>query len=258
MNTLEQTDDLVLLDSPDLVLAGQLLKITSHLKSLRRKGTTLRTSAPWLRLIDTAIAYAMEAQERLVTTSRRVAELERLSMTDELTGLLNRRGFEDRLQRELAGARRNGESGVLIFIDLDEFKPINDIYGHAAGDEVLRQAAGLLCANVRESDCVGRLGGDEFVVLMPKSQQHNGLLRAKALEEVLNHAVAEWRGIAIPFRASCGVHTYASGADWRDMLNHADAEMYRKKGSQKPRNVANDTGRENSGRVLEMRGGIGM
>lgn len=242
MSTLIQTDDRDLLETADMALANHLQRITSHLTRLRRKGTALKFSAPWLHLIDITITCAQEAQDRLATTSKRVAELERLSMTDELTGLLNRRGFEDRLQHELAAARRTDESGVLIFIDLDEFKPINDTYGHAAGDEVLRQAAELLCANVRESDSVGRLGGDEFVVLMPKSRKHNGLLRANALGEVLNHGVAVWHGVAIPFRASCGVHTYAADADWREMLNDADAEMYRKKGAQNQRRASNDSG----------------
>ncbi len=242
----------------DAALTGHLQRITTHLKRIRRKGVVLRSSTPWLHLIDIAIAYAMEAQERLAITSRRVAELERLSVTDELTGLLNRRGFEDRLQSEMATARRVGEGGVLIFIDLDDFKPINDSFGHAAGDEVLRQAAGLLRANVRESDCVGRLGGDEFVVLMPRSRKHNGLLRARSLEELLNHGVAMWDNIAIPFRASCGVHTYLPTADWRETLSNADAEMYRRKNGQKNHCAANDVDDESDTDVYEIRGGFGM
>jgi len=137
--------------------------IAANLKLCASKLTGLQRENPenpelWQHLVALTVAYAMEIQKRLESTRERLAHLERLSTTDELTGLLNRRGFEERFRQEMASARRLDEGGVLIFIDLDGFKPINDTFGHDAGDEVLRQVANLLRANVREGDSLGPVG----------------------------------------------------------------------------------------------------
>src|SRR6185312_14656570 len=94
------------------------------------------------------------------------AALARLSQTDALTGLLNRRGFEARLKEAVTSARVTGEGGALLYVDLDNFKQINDRHGHAQGDAALRAAAELLRRSVRAGDLVARLGGDEFAAWM--------------------------------------------------------------------------------------------
>lgn len=225
----------------DSELADNIRLVAQRLRGLGRSGLD-HPADPLMILATTTLAYALEAQKRLLATRKRLAHLERLSITDELTGLLNRRGFEDRLRQELASAHRSAEGGILIFIDLDGFKAINDTLGHEAGDEVLRQMATLLRANVRESDCLGRLGGDEFVVLMPHSQAHHGLIRATRLETILNGSYATWRGQAIALRASCGTCTFDASADWRRVMREADLAMYAKKEGARASRAANRDG----------------
>ncbi|MBI4184284.1 MAG: GGDEF domain-containing protein [Proteobacteria bacterium] len=150
-------------------------------------------------------------------------------MTDELTGLLNRRAFESELRHAVAAARRYGEGGVLIYIDLDNFKPVNDRFGHAAGDHVLRQVARLLKASVRETDFVGRLGGDEFAVLLVRTSWEAGLAYAKRLERALNATYIPWSGATIKLKASFGAQRYGADDSERTLLHRADTAMYRAK-----------------------------
>ena len=178
-----------------------------------------------------AVVAALDAERRLAEQTRRIATLERLAVTDPLTGLLNRRGFEDALHRVLAAAGRYDERGALVSLDLDGFKFVNDAYGHAAGDEVLRQVARVLLGGVRASDRVGRIGGDEFAVLMPRIAPVDGRRRADALDARLNDTVVGWQGLMIALKASFGTQIYGGGDDGRTLLSRADAVMYAAKRS---------------------------
>ncbi len=181
---------------------------------------TLRDTA------EEALTAAIDAERRLAEQDKRVEVLERLAKTDELTGLLNRRGFHAELRRALSAAGRYDERGMLIYVDLDGFKPINDTYGHAAGDEVLRRVAGTLRENVRDTDSVGRMGGDEFCVLLTRTSWKDGLARAEGLDRNLNNTHVSWRGRMIAVRASLGVHAYGSRDDGDDLLDRVDDAMY--------------------------------
>ncbi len=176
-----------------------------------------------------ALAHTLieEISRHLTEQNKRIADLESLATSDALTQVLNRRGFEEALTHELSVARRHGVGGVLIFVDLDEFKPINDTYGHAAGDEVLRTVSNLLRGHIRDTDYIGRLGGDEFAILLPRSNKRNGVRRAEDLDRKLNNAYASWDGKQIALKASCGVHMYASQAEVKELLEAADAAMYK-------------------------------
>lgn len=173
-----------------------------------------------------ALHAAREAQALAERAEQRLADLERLSVTDQLTGLLNRRGFEAELQRVMSAARRYREKGVLVYVDLDGFKPINDSFGHAAGDAVLRHVAGLLAANIRGTDFAARLGGDEFAVLLTRTDWHQGLKRAEQFDGMVNGAHVQWQGRAIGVNASFGFQTYGPGDDLLESLENADAAMY--------------------------------
>jgi GGDEF domain-containing protein len=118
------------------------------------------------RLVDWALAAVADSEKRMAILQARIDYLEGLSMTDELTGLLNRRGFAGQLGRALAAARRSGPHGALLICDLDGFKAVNDQHGHAMGDAVLRHVTQLLMQHVRRTDAVARLGGDEFALLL--------------------------------------------------------------------------------------------
>jgi diguanylate cyclase (GGDEF)-like protein len=169
---------------------------------------------------------ARRAVDLARAAGRRLAELERLAVTDGLTGLLNRRGLELELARVMAAARRYREKGVIIFIDLDGFKPINDTFGHSAGDAVLRHVAALLAKTIRATDSAARLGGDEFAVLLTRTDWENGLKRAEAFDRLINGSSVVWDGRVVTVRASFGFQTYGPGDDLTNALRAADHSMY--------------------------------
>ncbi len=181
------------------------------------------------QIIQRAMSAAVHAEREITALRERIAELECLVSTDMLTGVLNRRGFEAELQRTLDLAQRHGETGVLLFVDLDDFKRVNDTYGHDAGDEVLRQIAWLLKRSVRRSDVVARVGGDEFVVLLTKSCAIGGMRRKKALEQILRTAVVPWHDHMIKVGASVGARSYGPDDTCDALIREADARMYAEK-----------------------------
>ncbi len=176
-----------------------------------------------------ALSCARETEGRLAGLMERIAELEHLSLTDELTGLLNRRGFQMELKRTLASAERYDEQGALVYIDLDGFKPINDTYGHAAGDEVLTRVAAIIEDNVRDTDFVGRMGGDEFAVVLTRTTWNDGLKRAEVLDKILNDSYTTWNGRLIAIRASFGFQGYYAKDESANLINRADQAMYETK-----------------------------
>jgi diguanylate cyclase (GGDEF)-like protein len=177
-------------------------------------------------LLERALEVAAAAEERIAEQNERIAFLEGLSRTDELTGLLNRRGFTEELRKALARARRSGETGVLIFCDVDSFKRINDRFGHAAGDEVLRTIGGTISASVREIDAVARIGGDEFAVLLAQTSRRDGAKRARMLQREFDHSIYRVAGEAIEVGVSLGIEPYGPHDELDDLLARADMDMY--------------------------------
>jgi diguanylate cyclase (GGDEF)-like protein/putative nucleotidyltransferase with HDIG domain len=164
-------------------------------------------------LTATALMCGWQARNH----DRQRTELMRASRSDPLTGSLNRRGFQERLEGELDRAQRTGRPFGLILLDLDGFKGVNDEHGHAAGDNLLIWVAQRIGEAVRPMDSLGRLGGDEFAVLLP------GVGRVD-LEETRRRIEN-----AIGWRAPCSVGAAcfpAEGTDGEEMLSHADAELY--------------------------------
>lgn len=181
-------------------------------------------------LVEKALQAAAEIERQLMEQSARIAYLEALSVTDELTGLLNRRGFEESLRRALTSAGRYGDEGVLIACDLDDLKTINDRYGHSAGDEVLRRVGSLLRTHTRETDFVARLGGDEFAVILIQTGWRNGLKRAQTLSRALNRLPVQIVGATISVSASIGAeHFGPENTDPVTLIARADMAMYANK-----------------------------
>ena len=176
--------------------------------------------------VEESLVTAHAAERLLGEFARRTEQLESLAVTDPLTGLLNRRGFDREMERALATARRYRDIGVLIYVDLDGFKPINDTLGHSAGDEVLKRVAQILAENVRDSDRVARVGGDEFVALLTRTEREGGLARAEALDTLINSALVSWEGRMIPIRASFGFQLYGADDDSGTLLARADEAMF--------------------------------
>jgi diguanylate cyclase (GGDEF)-like protein len=196
-------------------------------RSIRRGGSGAEVDQR--ALLERLLAVAAEAEQRITEQTQRIAVLEALSITDELTGLVNRRGFSRELRRALAEAKRYRTGGVLMYMDIDEFKKINDLYGHQAGDEVLHRIAELLASHVRATDIVSRLGGDEFAVLIANSPTEDGLTRARELERLVNTSTVAYGGVGIPIHASFGVVTYDDEDEHESLMVRADRAMYSNK-----------------------------
>ncbi|OHV07508.1 sensor domain-containing diguanylate cyclase [Kushneria phosphatilytica] len=197
-----------------------------------RQGTTIETqiSVALVRNEEGAPGYIVFEGIDLTEKNRTVRELEQANQrlqlfarTDALTGLPNRRAFDEALERECARTQRTGETLSIIIIDLDYFKRINDRYGHGIGDEVLVKLADVLRSVVRRSDLAARLGGEEFVVLLPETTAAAGTRLAERLRLAL-HAVT-WPGE--PVTASFGVAEYDhESMSPKILLNLADEALY--------------------------------
>ncbi|MBI1262296.1 MAG: diguanylate cyclase [Rhizobiales bacterium] len=185
------------------------------------------------RIVALALSYAKEAEQRILELNARVSQLESLSQTDELTGLLNRRGFNHILERNLLSANRYEETGLLAYIDLDGFKSINDLHGHSTGDEVLRSVGRLLKKSIRATDYAARIGGDEFAILFVRADHMRARERAKELTKAVNKLTLEHPDGRIAIHASLGIATYDGDTDQQALIERADRAMYlnKKKGS---------------------------
>ena len=156
--------------------------------------------------------------------------LEHQATHDTLTGLANRYLLNERMRQAMAHAQRQGTVMAVVFLDLDQFKFVNDTLGHTAGDELLQHAAERLRGCVREGDTVARLGGDEFVLLLA-DQPHVPAV-SHAVERVLSTMAQPYRVLGKEFATTCsiGVSLFPrDGSDVETLLKHADAAMYRAK-----------------------------
>jgi diguanylate cyclase (GGDEF)-like protein/PAS domain S-box-containing protein len=176
-----------------------------------------------------------------ITERRRFEErLQHLVDHDPLTGLFNRRRFEQELDRHVAQVQRYGATGALLVLDLDDFKSVNDTLGHNAGDELIVSVAGLLKAQLRDSDVIARLGGDEFAILLPAG----GIEEAEAVAAKLVTAVREQITVVGARRArrittSVGVAPFGTGdVTGEEMLVNADLAMYEAKEAGRDRYAA--------------------
>ncbi len=178
-----------------------------------------------LARVSVAIRLKLE-RDRLRLRAEVASEM---SMTDALTGLLNRYGLHRALQRELAEARRYARPLSCLLIDLDFFKAVNDTYGHAAGDTALYQAARVITESVRGSDVVCRYGGEEFLVLAPETAADG----ARSLAEKIRLAFASRLfgdgGRTFPLTLSVGVAQLGAAESGNDMIARADEALYHAK-----------------------------
>jgi diguanylate cyclase (GGDEF)-like protein len=182
---------------------------------------------------DTALRRARAAirnlKAELAEARARIDELQAWADTDFLLDVFNRRGFERELARALAYIRRYSGSGALVVLDVDGLKPINDTFGHAAGDVVLKGIVAVLMRHVRSSDVVGRLGGDEFGVLLWNLDEASALAKAAALESAIDQLTFAFRGRSIVAGASAGIAMLDANCDATAVLDAADRAMYARK-----------------------------
>jgi diguanylate cyclase (GGDEF)-like protein len=174
-------------------------------------------------LLERSIRFALERQRLLM-------EMHRRSLIDDLTGVLNRRGFEEHMGRQLKLARRREEAFAVLFIDVDDFKAINDRFGHAEGDRALRELADLLNSTFRASDVIARLGGDEFIVVPIDSAVRDVGIPERRLQDRLAERNANSRR-PYPLDVSIGIAVYdpAEPCPLWELVSRADRKMYERK-----------------------------
>ena len=157
-------------------------------------------------------------------------KLKTLSRVDGLTGLNNRRYWQEQLEAEFRRFKRTGESCTLVMFDIDHFKKVNDTYGHLAGDEVIRQAADVLRKTMRVTDIAGRYGGEEFTVILVKTEGESALTFAERLRKRVEEMLVTFEQLEIKFTISLGVselnHLVDNPAQW---LEQADEALYKSK-----------------------------
>jgi diguanylate cyclase (GGDEF)-like protein len=166
---------------------------------------------------------------RLARALKRIEELEASANTDILLDIPNRRGFEREFHRAISFINRYHASGALIVLDVDRLKPINDTFGHTAGDQVLKAVAATLLRQVRSSDVVGRLGGDEFAVLLWNLTETDAKAKAALLEEAIDRLSFTFHGRNVTAGASAGVAVLGPHAEAGRALEEADRAMYVRK-----------------------------
>lgn len=185
-----------------------------------------------LARVDVAIRLKRERDQlrQSAEDARRRAEIAReMSMTDALTGLLNRYGLQRSLQHEQSEARRYNRALACLLIDIDNFKAVNDTYGHAAGDAALMQLARVLTEAVRGSDVVCRYGGEEFLVLAPETQLDGALALGEKIRLTTAARLFGDGQRAFPLTLSIGAAELSTQESANDMIARADAALYHAK-----------------------------
>jgi diguanylate cyclase (GGDEF)-like protein len=151
------------------------------------------------------------------------SEMERLSITDELTGLYNRRYAQQTIEKEICACTEHHQPLTIAMFDLDDFKSINDNFGHHQGDLALKNVGALMFENLRESDTAARMGGDEFIIILPRTN----IDQAYSILERLSQKLVE--AYPTPIRISVGVTSYIDGEPVENMLKRADNSLYKAK-----------------------------
>ncbi|WP_339723103.1 GGDEF domain-containing protein [uncultured Paraglaciecola sp.] len=166
------------------------------------------------------------------------AQLEELGRVDGLTGLYNRRFWEEQFVMEFKRSLRSDNPSTLIMLDIDHFKKVNDTYGHPAGDEVIKALAGIIKKATRETDIAGRYGGEEFAILLPDTPVANVEFVSERIRRLVEKCVVEYDEINISFTVSIGiagfVKTHKDSTQW---LDSADKALYKAKESGRNRVV---------------------
>ena len=156
-------------------------------------------------------------------------ELIVLSLTDPLTGALNRRALEEASLRETGRSMRHGAPLCMIMLDIDHFKQLNDKYGHAAGDRALQELVAQVKGTLRAQDLLARTGGDEFTILMPDTPARTGMTAADRLRRLIEQLEVPLMGEPVHIKVSAGVAQFESANGWEDMMRRADGAMYKAK-----------------------------
>jgi diguanylate cyclase (GGDEF)-like protein len=208
------------------IASGNLeINLEDHSYNENDKNTELGKMEASLRIFMKNEIKRREAEE----------EIRKLALTDPLTGLANRNQFEIKYLEMAALAKREEKSLYLLAIDLDDFKPVNDEYGHAAGDMILQSVAQKLLLTFRETDLIARLGGDEFSVVLYGAEEISGVVKAAERLLTLIPSPVPFGKDMLSVGVSIGIaqHGYEEGDDLNMLMQNADKALYEAKNSGK-------------------------
>jgi diguanylate cyclase len=221
------------LENPD---QAQSASVTAELEILKQAlAETKAHEKIRLQQIETLIERNLALTQALTLLTQKESKARHIAYHDELTGLPNRRLLQDRLKQAVAQAARQNKQVVVMLLDLDGFKSINDRLGHPVGDHLLQQVAKRLTGCVRMADTVCRYGGDEFVVMLPEFE--DGDTAAAVAEKIRIQLEMPYvlDGELVTVRASIGVAEYpCDGSNYRALIKQADIAMYRAKAGNLP------------------------
>lgn len=193
----------------------------------RRLTDVLQNAADSLDL-NSLLAEVERMRRKLAEQERLIKMLRRDALTDDLTGLYNRRAFESELKRSVSNARRYDRTSALLLIDLNNFKVVNDTMGHQVGDRVLCHIADILRQNTRANDVVARLGGDEFCIILNEIRHAENAYRKSAdLDTIIARTPLLLEdGTRVQVGASIGTRVFGADDDLDVIVAEADARMY--------------------------------
>jgi diguanylate cyclase (GGDEF)-like protein len=174
-------------------------------------------------------AQVRRLEAELALARQRIDALEAQIETDPLLGILNRRGFERAFDRAFAHVKRYRSTAGVIFLDLDNFKSVNDRHGHLAGDAALKAVVSAIGAKVRKSDVMGRFGGDEFIILLWNVTLSSLRAKAKAIAKTITALRIPFGGGILRIEASAGTAMLHAEDDAMRAIERADADMYMQK-----------------------------
>jgi diguanylate cyclase (GGDEF)-like protein len=203
-------------------------RILGVLEARREKRSFKKSEVSLLDALSLSIASAL-------ANAVRIGEAERLSQTDDLTKLHNARYLRQFLLNEIRRARRYGSSVCALFLDLDDFKRVNDAHGHLAGSHVLMEMAGVILSSIRDTDAVARYGGDEFVIVLPDTGiELAGTVAERIREKIAKHSFTAGRNLKLSLTASFGVAAFPEHASSpQQLISCADTAMYEAKAANK-------------------------
>lgn len=171
-----------------------------------------------------------KVQERTASLQMAIQELEQVASVDFLTGISNRRHFYELGQRELTRLQRDGTGAALIAFDLDNFKAINDTFGHEAGDQVLKHIVAPVEQSIRPTDSFGRVGGDEFLILFTDTSVSKAVEVAERIRAEISEILSIYGSARLGVTASFGVAEWDKSCDLGQLIHRADLALYHAKG----------------------------
>lgn len=203
-------------------------RILGVLEGARSRGTFTKSELTVLDALSLPVASAL-------ANAVRIGEAERLSQTDDLTKLHNARYLRQFLLNEIRRARRYGSSVAALFLDLDDFKRVNDAHGHLGGSHVLMEMAAVILSSIRDTDAVARYGGDEFVIVLPDTEMDvAGTVAERIREKIADHRFNAGRNLKLSLTASFGVAAFPVHASSpQQLIAAADTAMYEAKAANK-------------------------